>query len=137
MKKIFLHGIVAGILSAFASTVYFNMYQSALGTSFDKIINGGSIVGSSILGCVLIATGYFLLFKFKKVTLTGILNILIVLCSFVSIIGPISMSLPLDIETPELFPGLVIPMHFFPALIFFAIAPFFEQQPKIEKPNSH
>jgi hypothetical protein len=33
----------------------------------------------------------------------------------------------LDVEFPEMFPGLVIPMHFFPALAFFAIDPFFKQ----------
>jgi len=35
------------------------------------------------------------------------------------------MSLPLDIEYPEMFPGLAITMHFFPAIIFFGLYPFF------------
>ena len=56
------------------------------------------------------------------------LNLVIAVLSFASIISPISMSLPLDIESPELFPGLVVPMHFFPALAFFAISPFFKTQ---------
>lgn len=128
MKKTFTHGIVAGIFASVASLIYFNLYQSTLDSAFDKIINIGSIVGSSIFGCVLMTIGYFLLSKFKKENLKGILNIVIAILSFASIIAPISMSLPLDIEAPELFPGLVVPMHFFPAMTFFAIEPFFRQK---------
>jgi hypothetical protein len=133
MKKIFIHGIVAGILSSIASLIYFYLYQTTLGTSFDKVINAGSIVGSSIFGCVLISIGYLLIFKFNKENFKGILNIAITVLSFASIIGVISMSLPLDIESPELFTGLAVPMHFFPALAFFAIEPFFRQQKAITK----
>ena len=128
MKKIFLHGLAAGILSAVASIIYFKLYQTTLGTSFDKIINIGAITGSSVIGCMLMAIGYFLLAKFKKENFRGVLNVIIVILSFASILGPISMSLPTSIESPELFPGLVAPMHFLPALVFFAIDPFFRQK---------
>lgn len=127
MKKIFIHGVVAGIIATLASVIYSNLYQSTLGVSFDKIINIGSVFGACIFGCVLISVANLVLFKFKKENLQGILNVIVVLLSFVSIIGPISMTLPLDVEFPEMFPGLVIPMHFFPALAFFAIDPFFKQ----------
>ena len=127
MKKIFIQGIIAGIVAASASLIYSNLYQSTLGVSFDKIINIGSIFGACIFGCVLISSANLVLFKFKKENLQGILNVIVVVLSFVSIIGPISMTLPLDVEFPEMFPGLVIPMHFFPALAFFAIDPFFKQ----------
>jgi hypothetical protein len=128
MKKIFLQGIIAGLLSALASIIYFKIYQTTLETSFNKIINVGSIIGASLFGCILMTVGNFILLKYKKEYLTGILNLLILALSFASIISPISMSLPLDIETPELFPGLVIPMHFFPALAFFALEPFFRKK---------
>lgn len=75
---------------------------------------------------MLMTLGYAALLKFKKQNLTGWLNVAIAVLSFASIISPIAMSLPLDIESPELFPGLVVPMHFFPALAFFALAPFFQ-----------
>ena len=127
MKKIFIHGIIAGVLAAITSLIYCSLYQSTLGVSFDKIINIGSIFGSSIFGCVLISAAYSILFKFKKENLQGILNVIIVVLSFASIIGPISMTLPLDIEFPEMFPGLAVPMHFFPALAFFTLSPFFKQ----------
>ena len=125
MKKIFLHGLVAAVLAAIASIIYSNIYQEALGAVFNKIINIGSIAGASTFGCMLMAVGYALLKKFNKQNLTGWLNVIIAVLSFASIISPISMSLPLDIESPELFPGLVVPMHFFPALAFFVVAPFF------------
>lgn len=125
MKKIFIHGIVAGVIAAITSVIYFYLYQSALHTAFDKIINPGAIFGSSVFGCVLISIGDMLIQKLKPAKLKGIYNLLLIVLSFASIIGPIGISLPLNIEAPELFPGLVIPMHFFPALVYFAIEPFF------------
>ena len=70
---------------------------------------------------------HFLVFKWKGAKMIGWLNVLIAVLSFVSIIGVLGMVLPLDIESPEMFPGLAIPMHFFPALAFFAVKPFFEE----------
>jgi len=126
MKKVFFHGISAGILAALAGVVYFKIYQETEGTEFNKIINPGSISGVSVIACMLMALGYWLLEKFNKEKLKGVLNLLIALLSFASILSPISMSLPLDIKNPELFPGLVIPMHFFPALAFLCLVPFFK-----------
>lgn len=134
MKKIFVQGLVAGALSSLAGVVYFNIYQSTLLTQFDRIINTGSIVGASFIGCMLIALGYLALYKFNKPNFQGWLNVVICLLSFVSIISPIGMALPLDIEFPELFPGLVVPMHFFPALAYFTIEPFFRYTGKTGSP---
>jgi uncharacterized membrane protein (DUF373 family) len=127
MKKIFLHGVLAGISSATMSLIYFKIYQTMLDTTFEKIIGIGAIIGASFLSCTLMAVGYFLLSKFRKENIKGLLNIIISTLSFASIIGVISISLPLDIEDPELFLGLAVPMHFFPALAFFTLAPFFRQ----------
>lgn len=126
MKKIFIHGIVAGILAALAGVIYFIIYQNTLGTNFGKIVNIPSITGSSIFGAVLIACGYALLLKIGKLKLSGWYNVLVSVLSFATIIWPISMSLPLTVESPELFTGLVVPMHFFPALAYFTVAPFFD-----------
>lgn len=127
MKSIFLRGLVAGILAAIAGVIYFNIYQGTLLTEFDSIVNIGAIVGSSIIGCMLMSVGYFILFKINKMNLAGWMNMLIAVLSFASVISPIGMSLPLDIVDPKLFPGLVVPMHFFPALAFFGLSPFFEK----------
>ena len=125
MKNIFLQGLLAGILSAIAGIIYFQLYQNALQTHFDKLVNLGAIAGASVFGCMLMASGAALLFRFHQQQLLGVLNVVIAVLSFASILSPISMALPLDIENPELFVGLVVPMHFFPALAYFAIAPFF------------
>ncbi len=126
MKKAFFHGIIASILAAVAGIIYLHIYQNTLGTEFNKIINIGSISGASVFGCMLMAISYWLLERFNKENLKGVLNIIIALLSFASVLSPISMSLPLDIKNPELFSGLAVPMHFFPALAFFCLVPFFK-----------
>jgi len=131
MKKTFLHGIISGILATAASVIYANIYQKALGADFGKIVTLGGIAGTTIFACLLMALTYWVLWKINKPHLTGVLNIVIALVSFATIIGPIGMSLPLDIHNPELFPGLVVPMHFFPALAFFCVAPFFHGSKKV------
>ncbi len=123
-KKYLLHGIAAGVLAAVAGIIFLFIYQHSLGVSYEKVINPVAIVASSLFGCMLMAIGYAVLEKSGKERLKGLLNVLIALLSFASIIAPISMSLPLDTPNPDLFPGLAIPMHFFPALSFLAIAPF-------------
>jgi hypothetical protein len=124
-KKYILQAVVAGVLASAACIIYMNIYKEALGANYEKIINPVAITGSCIFGCLLMGIGYALLHRFDKVKYTGLLNVMIAVLSFASIIGPISMTLPLDTANPELFPGLVVPMHFFPALAFFTIAPFF------------
>jgi hypothetical protein len=119
--------MVAGLLSGIAGIIYLNIYNQAFGVDFSHMVNVGSIMGSSLIGCMLMTLGYATLVKFNKQHLEGWLNIAFAVLSFITIIGPIGMSLPLDIEFPELFPGLVVPMHFFPVLAFLTIYPFFKQ----------
>lgn len=130
MKKLLLHGVVAGSLAGIAGIIYLTIYNEAFGVDFSQIINIGSILGSCLIACLLMTLGYAALMKFEKQNFSAWLNILIVVLSFASIIMPIGMSLPLDIEFPELFPGLVVPMHFFPALAFFTILPLFQPRQK-------
>jgi hypothetical protein len=125
MKVQLIHGLSAGLLSGIAGVVYQSVYENAMYLDFGKVINAGSILGASVFGCMLMAIGYWLLIKFKKPNLKAWLNALIVVLSFASILSPLAMTLPLDVEFPELFPGLAIPMHFFPALVFFGLDPFF------------
>ena len=94
-------------------------------TDFSLVVNWGSIAGASFFGCLLMTLGYWLLFRFGKQQWIGWLNLLIAGLSFLSILGAMTTTLPLEVEFPELFPGLVVPMHFFPALAFFALFPLF------------
>jgi hypothetical protein len=54
-----------------------------------------------------------------------IFNLLFSVISFACVMVPISISLPLDIKFPELFPGLAVPMVFFPALAWMTVKPIF------------
>ena len=54
-----------------------------------------------------------------------IFNLSFSILSFASIIIPIAAKLPLDVQNPELFPGLTVPMHFFPALGWYTLKPIF------------
>lgn len=128
MKKHLFQGIVAGVLAAIAGIIYMNIYKELFLVDFSMVLNSVAIVMSSIIGCVLMAIGYMILDKMKKPNFQGILNLLIMILSFLSIIPVMTMKLPLDVDFPELFPGLVVPMHFFPAMIFFGIAPFFKKR---------
>jgi ABC-type Fe3+-siderophore transport system permease subunit len=127
MKYQLIHGVVAGLLSGLAGVVYQSVYENAMYLDFSEVINAGSIFGASVFGCVLMAIGYWLLIKFKMPHLKVWLNVLIVVLTFASILSPLGTTLPLDVEFPELFPGLAIPMHFFPALVFFGLDPVFRK----------
>ncbi|MEM6261757.1 MAG: hypothetical protein AAGI38_04570 [Bacteroidota bacterium] len=126
MKKLIIHGVVASILASISGIIYAEIYANAMWSDFSAVINPTSIIAASTIGCLLMTLGYFVLIRFNKEKFIGFLNIVISVLSFASIVGPLGMSLPLDIESPELFPGLSIPMHFFPALAFFTVAPFFQ-----------
>jgi len=127
VKSIFTQGIIAGVLSSVAAIIYQLIYQAMFFLDFSALVNMGSIIGACMIGCTLMSVGYFNLFKLNRLKLKGWFNLLYAILSFASIVPAMAMTLPLDVEFPELFPGLVVPMHFFPALAFFAIAPFFDK----------
>jgi len=126
MKTNLIHGVLAGVLSAIASVIYLNVYQNLNFVDFSSVINAGSIIGASIMGCVFMAIGYVLLEKIGKPNGKGVLNLVIIGLSSLSILSPLLMDLPLELDFPELFPALAIPMHLFPAMIFFGLDPFFK-----------
>jgi hypothetical protein len=124
-RKIFFHGLWAGILSAVAGIIYDRIHYFATETNFTRLINIGSLVGINLLGCLVAALGYWLFIKWFGKRANIIFNFTFAILSFASIVFPISMSLPLDVQNPELFPGLAVPMHFFPALAWFTLDPLF------------
>ena len=124
-KKLFFWGICAGILSAIACIIYNRIYFFATEADFSKVINVGSISGSCIGGSLLAAIGYWVMQKWFKTKGEIIFNFTFSILSFASVMGPVSATLPLDIQFPELFPGLAVPMHFFPALAWFTLRPLF------------
>jgi hypothetical protein len=128
LKRSLALGIVSGLLAGIASLVYAKVYHSSLGADFSKVARTVGILAGSIFGTILAALGYWILNKWLKDKGEIVFNFLFVLLSFASIAGPFAAKLPLDLEAPELFPGLVIPMHFFPVLAWLTLKPLFLKQ---------
>ncbi|WP_341908170.1 hypothetical protein [Fluviicola taffensis] len=128
MKKHLIHGGAAGVLAAIASIIFLNIYKKLYFVDFSAVIDEVAVMASSIIGCVLMALGYIILDKIKKPNLYGAMNLLIMVLCFLSIVPVMGMTLPLEVEFPELFPGMVVPMHFFPAVSYFGLIPFFNKK---------
>lgn len=125
LKKLLILGVVSGVLAGIVSLIYQKVYASSLGDGFTGVATPLYIMVSCTLGCVIAAIGYFLLSKVLKSNTEAVFNLLFTVITFATILGPIAAKLPLDTEMPELFPGLAIPMHFFPALAWFTLKPLF------------
>ena len=124
-KKIFFLSISAGIFSSVACIVYDRVYFFAFEIEFKKLVNPGSLIAINLFACVIAGIGYYFIRKWFRLSHDKIFNVLLTSLSFASIIAPLAISLPLDLKNPELFPGLAIPMHFFPAIAWFTVKPFF------------
>jgi hypothetical protein len=125
MKRAFVHSLLAGVLAGIAAVGYNFAYRAALLTDFSKVLAWPALLGASIFGCILAGVGHHLLYRKwgRKVDLP--FNILFLALSFISFLGPLTATLPLDVASPELFVGATIPMHLFPALFWLALKPGF------------
>jgi hypothetical protein len=124
-KKLLLLGLVSGVLAAVAALIYQKIYVNSLGADFSAIVKPVNIVIVCTLAGLLASTGYGLLTKWLPRAGEIVFNFVLVILTFASILGPFATKLPLEIEMPELFPGLTVPMHFFPALAWFTLKPLF------------
>jgi hypothetical protein len=124
-KKSLLLGIVSGLLSGVVAVVYAKVYYSINEADFSKVASTVRIIASSLFGGVLAAIGYWILDRWLKDKGEIVFNFIFTLLSFATLLAPIAMRLPRNIDTPELFPGMAIPMHLFPALAWFTLKPLF------------
>lgn len=124
-KRIFFQSITAGILAAIAANIYNRIYFFATEADFSKILNAWSMTGINILVCVVAGLVYWGLIKWLRKKGEIVFNFLFSIVSFAGVIVPISITLPLKIQFPELFPGLAVPMVFFPAMAWFTLKPLF------------
>ncbi len=122
-KRIFFLGILSGILASIAGIIYNRIYFFATETDFSKILNAGSIIGLNLIICLFACFIYWALVIWLKDKGEIVFNFLFSIISFAMVIIPISISLPLEIKNPELFPGLAVPMVFFPALAWHTLKP--------------
>ncbi|MCW3089331.1 MAG: hypothetical protein JWP81_400 [Ferruginibacter sp.] len=124
-KKSLLLGAVSGILAGVASLIYQKVYAKSLGVDFATVAKPLSIIIVSFLSGIIAAVGFWLLNKWLKNKGEIVFNLLFTILSFASIAAAFAAKLPFDVDMPELFPGLVVPMHFFPALAWFTLKPLF------------
>src|SRR5580698_10120708 len=125
LKKSLALVLVSGLLAGIAGVIYAHLYYTINEADFSKVASTINILAASLFGGVLAAIGYTLLDKWLKTRGEIVFNLVFTLISFISLLAPIAVRLPRNIDTPELFPGMVIPMHFFPALAWFTLKPLF------------
>ena len=124
-KRIFFHSLLSGILAALACIIYYRIYFFATEADFSKVMNTFSMTGYSIIICLIAGFIYWAIVKRIKRRGEIVFNFLFSILSFAAVIIPISVSLPLDIQFPELFPGLAVPMVFFPVIAWYTVQPLF------------
>jgi hypothetical protein len=127
LKTILIQSLVAGILAAVAANIYNQIYFFATLVDYANIINPGSLVGLNLMVSLLAGLVYLLLTTLFKAKGTIIFNFVYSVGSFACVIIPIAITLPLSTPSPELFPGLTVPMVFFPALSWMTIDPLFKK----------
>jgi len=124
-KKIFFHSLIAGILASVAGLIYNRIYFFATEADFSRVLNTGSIIGLNIMVCLVAGMLYWVLVKSLKKKGEVVFSFLFSIISFACVMIPILISLPLKVQSPELFPGLAVPMVFFPAMAWYTVKPLF------------
>jgi len=124
-KRLLLLGLVSGALAGLAALIYQKVYFKANEADFSAIVTPAKIFLGGILINLLASVVYGLLTKWLPKAGDIVFNLLFVILTFASIVVPIGYILPLDYEQPELFPGLTVPMLFFPVLAWFTLKPVF------------
>ncbi|PWT76273.1 MAG: hypothetical protein C5B59_06960 [Bacteroidetes bacterium] len=124
-RKIFLHALAASALAIAAALVYRRIYFFATEIDFSRVASFKNLFSFCLIFCMVAAGINYLCFKFLKNRAEIIYNLILSAVSFALVMLPISISLPLDIKSPELFPGLAVPIVFFPALSWYTLMPLF------------
>ena len=124
-RRAVLLGLTSGVLAGIACLIYAHIYNDAMGSDFAKVVKPPVMISLCILASMIAALLYTGLTNLLKNNGEIVFNFVFVLATFGTIVIPFAINLPLDIHSPELFPGLVIPMHFFPALGWFTLKPLF------------
>ncbi|RAJ06621.1 hypothetical protein LX64_01748 [Chitinophaga skermanii] len=118
-------GAISGALAGVASLVYQKVYTDSLGYDFSAIVSTPKIMMTCVAAGIVASIGFWALHKLLKSNTEIVFNLIFTILSFASILGPFKTKLPLDVEMPELFVGLTIPMHFFPVLGWLTLRPLF------------
>jgi len=119
--------VVAGILAAIAANIYNRIYFFATEVDYSNIINPFSLTGLNLMVSLIAGVLYWLLTTMFKNRGAIIFNFVYSVGSFACVIIPIAITLPLTTPYPELFPGLTVPMVFFPVIAWLTIDPLFKK----------
>lgn len=126
-KKIFYQAILASMLAFIAAIIYRRIYFFATEADFSKVVSIERMAGFCILICMLAAFLYYGLVRWLGRKGKVIFNFLFSISTFACVMIPISLTLPLNIQFPELFPGLGVPLVFFPAMAWYTVNPLFQK----------
>ena len=124
-KRIFYHSLLSGLLSGFCGWIYSRIHFFATQADFSAVLHPLSIAGYCLIISIIIGFIYWLVRSVLKKNQQIVFNLVVAIINFVAVIFPISMTLPLSIQFPELFPGLAIPMIFFPLIAWHTLSPIF------------
>jgi hypothetical protein len=126
-RIVFIQSLVAGILAAIAANIYNQIYLFATEVDYSNIINAGSLIGLNVGVSLIAGLIYTLMSRLFKNKGVIIFNFVYSVGSFACVIIPIAITLPLSTPFPELFPGLTVPMVFFPVIAWMTIDPLFKK----------
>lgn len=125
MKQTLYHGAVSGMLAGLAASIYNEAYSQAMLVDFSSVFTWINVLAVCVFSCMLASIGYYFFGKWIKKETDAWFNAILLIISFASFIMPFAGELPMEIESPELFPGLTLPMHLFPILFWLATKPLF------------
>ena len=126
-KNLFIQSLVAGILAAIAANIYNQIYFFATQIDYSNIVNAISLVSVNLMVSFIAGLLYWLITTLFKNKGAIIFNFVYSVGSFACVIIPIAMTLPLSTPNPELFPGLTVPMVFFPVIAWMTVDPLFKK----------
>jgi hypothetical protein len=129
-RPVFFHALLSGVLASIAGIIYDRIYHFATETEFETILNPWTISAICIATCLVAGVAYWILVRNFGEKGKIVFHFAFSVGSFAMVIVPISITLPLSISYPELFPGLAVPMVFFPALAWFTTKPLFVMEGK-------
>jgi hypothetical protein len=127
-RKFLILGILAGALSALVSGIFAYMFNQNL-LDFSEVLPYRKIIAVDF-SLALVSVGLFYgLSLISKKYFKVFFNSLFSLCSIASVLVPITAKFP-DLEFPEFYPTLAIPLHLIFSVVFLALSSILIQDEK-------
>jgi hypothetical protein len=122
LKKALVAGLLAGVIIALLNNLYNLFCGAVLGISAPGVIHVGSVTGSSVVPALLAGVFYYLLARFTR--RPGLIfTVVIVVCTLLSMGGPLQPVLPDGSPAPAGFATLTMPMHLVAGAVMLLVIP--------------